>query len=295
MEIFNTFFKKKMTIRIKLSGGLGNQMFQFATGYAVAKKNNVRLSLDLKYINKRKLFNGFELENVFNIYSKISFLNKQSSFKSLNFLEILNIFDKSFYKFIEPHYHYSQNILNLPKHSFLDGYWQSELYFKDYTNEIREIFSFSGNLDKENNLIIEEINSNNSISIHLRRGDFLLKQNNNHNTNLKEYYLKAINYSSKFLKNPKYFIFTDDPSWVSENFILKHSYFIVDINHGSKSFLDMHLMSLCQINIIANSSFSWWGAWLNNKKDKIVYAPKNWFNDKSICTDDLFPKSWIIL
>ena len=284
-----------MTIKIKLSGGLGNQMFQFATGYAVAKKNKVRLSLDLKYINKRQLFNGFELENVFNIYSKISFLNKQLNYKSFNFSVILNIFEKSFYNFNEPHYHYSKKILDLPKHSFLDGYWQSELYFKDYANEIREIYSFSPNLNKENNLIINDINNNNSISIHVRRGDFLLKQNNNHDTNLKEYYLKAINDSSKFFKNPKFFIFTDDPSWVSENFILNHSYNVVDINHGSKSFLDMYLMSLCQINIIANSSFSWWGAWLNNNKDKIIYAPKNWFNDKSIRTDDLFPKSWTIL
>ena len=151
-----------MTIKIKLSGGLGNQMFQFATGYAVAKKNKVRLSLDLKYINKRQLFNGFELENVFNIYSKISFLNKQLNFKSFNISEILNIFDKSFYNFYEPHYHYSQNILNLPKHSFLDGYWQSELYFKDYTQDIREIFSFSPNVRKENNLIIKDINNNNN-------------------------------------------------------------------------------------------------------------------------------------
>jgi hypothetical protein len=155
-----------MTIKIKLSGGLGNQMFQFATGYAVAKKNNVRLSLDLKYINKRQLFNGFELESVFNIYSKISFLNKQLNYKSFNFSEILNIFDKSFYNFNEPHYHYSQKILDLPKHSFLDGYWQSELYFKDYANEIREIYSFSPNINKKGNLIINDINNNNSISIH---------------------------------------------------------------------------------------------------------------------------------
>ncbi len=259
------------------------------------KKKNVRLSLDLKYIKKRKKHNGFELDEVFNIYSKVNFLNKQLSFKSINLKEVLNIFDKSYYNFKEPHYHYSNNIFNIPKHSFLDGYWQSELYFRDYGQEIKEIFTFPNNLDKVNNSIIDEINHNNSISIHVRRGDFLLKQNNNHNTDLKEYYLKAINESSKFLKNPKYFIFTDDPSWVSENFILDHSHIIVDVNHGRKSFLDMYLMSLCKTNIIANSSFSWWGAWLNNAKDKVIYAPKNWFNDKSICTDDLFPKSWIIL
>ena len=281
-----------MTIKIKLSGGLGNQMFQFATGFATAKKNNVRLSLDLNYINKRQIFNGFELENVFDIYSKVSFLNKALSFKSINFKEILNKIDITFYNFKEPHFHYTSKILDIPKHSFLDGYWQSELYFKDYAKEIRKIFNFSDHLDEQNYLISNDINQSNSISIHIRRGDFLLKRNDNHYVNLKEYYLKAINESSKFFKNPKYFIFTDDPSWVTDNFVLDHSYFIVAVNKGTKSFYDMHLMSLCKSNIIANSSFSWWGAWLNNKKDKLVYAPKNWFNDKSICTNDLIPNSW---
>ena len=284
-----------MTIRIKLTGGLGNQMFQFATGFAIAKKNNVRLSLDLHYINRRQLFNGFELEKVFNIYSKVSFLNKALSFQSINFKEILNKIDVTFYNFKEPHFHYTSKILNIPKHSFLDGYWQSELYFKDYSKEIKKIFNFSDKLDEQNELISNDINQSNSISIHIRRGDFLLKQNDNHYMNLKEYYLKAIIESSKFFKNPKYFIFTDDPSWVTDNFVLDHSYFIVAVNQGAKSFYDMHLMSLCKSNIIANSSFSWWGAWLNSRKDKIIYAPKNWFKDKSISTDDLIPNSWNVI
>jgi len=284
-----------MTIRIKLTGGLGNQMFQFAIGFAIAKKNDVRLSLDLNYINRRQLFNGFELEKVFNIYSKVSFLNKALSFQSINFKEILNKIDITFYNFKEPHFHYTSKILDIPKHSFLDGYWQSELYFKDYSKEIKKIFSFSDKLDEQNQLISNDIDQSNSISIHIRRGDFLLKRNDNHYMNLKEYYLKAINESSKFFKNPKYFIFTDDPSWVTDNFVLDHSYFIVAVNQGAKSFYDMHLMSLCKSNIIANSSFSWWGAWLNNNKDKIIYAPKDWFKDKSISTDDLIPNSWNII
>ena len=284
-----------MTIRIKLSGGLGNQMFQFATGFSIAKKNNVRLSLDLRYINRRQLFNGFELEKIFNIYSKVSFLNKPLSFNTLNFKEILNIIDVTYYNFKEPHFHYASNILNISNHSFLDGYWQSEMYFKDYTKEIKKIFNFSDQLNEQNILIGDDINRNNSISIHIRRGDFLLKRNNSHYVNLKEYYLKSIYESSKKFKNPKYFIFTDDPSWAVENFVLDHPYIVVDINLGTRSFLDMYLMSLCKANIIANSSFSWWGAWLNSKKDKIIYAPKKWFKDKSICTDDLIPNSWNII
>lgn len=284
-----------MTIRIKLSGGLGNQMFQFATGFAVAKKNNVRLSLDLKYINNRNLFNGFELDKVFDIYSKVSFLDKNLS---QNFYNIKNILDKiniNSFKFKEPHFHYTPKILNVPKNTFLDGYWQSEKYFKDYAKEIKEIFTFKDQYDEKNHLIIDDINQNNSISIHIRRGDFLLKQNNNHNTNLNDYYLKAIRETSQIYKNPKYFIFTDDLEWVNKNFNLNYPNSIVNINHESKSFLDMYLMSLCKSNIIANSSFSWWSAWLNNTAEKVVYAPKNWFIDKSIHTDDLIPNSWITI
>ena len=222
-------------------------------------------------------------------------MNKALSFKSVNFKEILNKIDITFYNFKEPHFHYTSNILDIPKHSFLDGYWQSELYFKNYSKEIKKIFNFSDQLNEQNYLIANDINKNDSISIHIRRGDFLLKRNNNHNIDLKNYYLKAIDKSSKCFKNPKYFIFTDDPLWVTENFILDYSYIVVDVNRGAKSFFDIYLMSLCKSNIIANSSFSWWSAWLNNNKDKIVYAPKDWFNDKSICTDHLIPNSWNIL
>ena len=284
-----------MTIRIKLSGGLGNQMFQFAAGYSIAKKYNVKLSLNLRRFNRRQDHNGFELQKVFNIYSKVSILNNPENFTFINFKEILSKIDITYSNFKEQYFHYTNEILDVPKHCRLNGYWQSELYFKSYAQEIREIFSFINKLDKKNLLIANDIKKNNSISIHIRRGDFLLKRNNNHNIDLKDYYLKAIDKSSKCFKNPKYFIFTDDPLWVTENFILDYSYIIVDVNYGTKSFFDMHLMSLCKSNIIANSSFSWWSAWLNNNEDKIVYAPKDWFNDKSICTDHLIPNSWNIL
>ena len=284
-----------MSIRIKLSGGLGNQMFQFAAGYAVARKNNVELSLDLKRFNHRSDHDGFHLQNVFDIYSKVSFLNNPINFQLINFKEILNKINISYHKFKEPHFHYTHKMLNIPKHSLLNGYWQSELYFKSYSKEIRKIFNFRNKLDKKNLLIANDIDKNNSISIHIRRGDYLLKKNNNLYTDLSEYYIKAIQDSAKYFNNPKFFIFTDDPLWVSDNFNIDFSHTFVNVNDGAKSFLDMHLMSLCKANIIANSSFSWWGAWLNSNRNKIIYTPKNWFNDKSICTDDLIPNSWKII
>jgi len=284
-----------MTIRVKLTGGLGNQMFQFAAGYSIAKKNNVKLSLDLRRFNRRQDHNGFELQKVFDINSKVDFLNNPVNFGFINFKEILNNIDITFHTFKEPHFHYTHKILDIPKHSIIKGYWQSELYFENYTQDIRKIFSFSKQLDSKISLIANEIDQNNSISIHVRRGDFLLKRNYDHYVDLKEYYLKAIEDSFKSFDNPKYFIFTDDPLWVTKNFIIKYSHTIIDINHDTKSFLDMYLMSLCKCNIIANSTFSWWGAWLNNNKNKIIYAPKNWFKNKTICTDDLIPKSWKII
>ena len=284
-----------MTIKVKLTGGLGNQMFQFASGYTLAKKKNVDLSLDLRWYRRRKLHNGFELQKVFDIYSKVSFLNKALSFSSISLKEIINKFDRSYYVFNEPHFHYSSKILEIPNHSFLKGYWQSELYFNSNALEIKKIFSFTKKLGKKNALIANEIIKSNSISIHIRRGDFLLKQNENHKIDLKEYYSKTIEKTSEYFDNPKYFIFTDDAYWASKYFKLDYSFTIVDINRGEDSFLDMYLMSLCKSNIIANSTFSWWGAWLNNNKNKIVYAPKNWFNDKAICTDNLIPKSWNLI
>jgi len=283
-----------MSIKIKLTGGLGNQMFQFATSYCVAKKNNVDLFLDLSWFNRRTNHFSFELNKVFNIFSKVSFLNNDFSFKKFKFKEFLNKIDMSYYTFNEPHFNYTPEINKLPNHCFLKGYWQSETYFKEYENEIKKIFTFDKIVDDKNLKMIDQISNNNSVSIHIRRGDFLLKKNQNHQTDLTNYYSKAIREISKNNYNLKFFLFTDDPKWVSENFDIKDEKTLVNINYGKNSFIDMHLMSLCKINIIANSSFSWWGAWLNND-NKNVFAPKNWFNDKTINTDDLLPASWIVI
>ncbi len=284
-----------MSIKVKLSGGLGNQMFQFATGYSVARRKNVDLYLDLSWFKRRHLHNGFELNKVFDIFSKISFLHNDFNFTSFKFKELFNKINIGYKIFEEPHFHYAPQIIKIPNHSFIKGYWQSETYFKEYEKEIKTIFKFNNTFNVLNSNISNEIKKNNSISIHIRRGDFLLERNKNHQTNLKNYYSEAIIEASKLYNNKKFFIFSDDPEWVSKNFPIDTENLIVDINHGSNSYLDMHLMSLCKTNIIANSSFSWWGAWLNSNNNKNIFAPRNWFNDKSICTKSLIPNSWIII
>ncbi len=282
-----------MSIKIKLTGGLGNQMFQFATGYCIAKKKKVDLFLDLSWFKRRTIHNGFELNNVFDIFSRVNFLNNDFNFKKFKFKEFLNKIDMSYHTFNEPNFNYSPEINKLPNHCFLKGYWQSETYFKEYENEIKKIFTFNKITDEANLKMIDKISNRNSVSIHIRRGDFLLKKNKNHQTDLGNYYSNAIREVSKNNYNLKFFLFTDDPKWVSKNFDIIGDKTVVNINLGKNSFLDMHLMSLCKINIIANSSFSWWGAWLSNNKN--IFAPKNWFNDKSINIDDLIPSTWITI
>ena len=281
-----------MSIKLKLTGGLGNQMFQFAAGYSIAKKRNTELNLDLSWFNRRNLHNGFELDNVFDIYSQVNFLNRSFSFKKFNLKDLFIKIDRTYKTFDEPHFQYTSKITNIPEHCYLRGYWQSEKYFKEFTNEIKSIFTFSRPLNENNNRISQDIINNKSVSIHIRRGDFLLNKNQKHQVDLARYYSDAIYAVSKSHTNPKFFIFTDDFDWVSKNNLVKSNYVFVKINQGKNSFLDMQLMSLCNVNIIANSSFSWWSAWLNNNNDKTIFAPKKWFNDTTIITDDLIPESW---
>ena len=282
-----------MAIRSKLTGGLGNQMFQFAAAFTVAKRKQVDLFLDLSWLDTRNLHNGFELENVFDIYSKVNFLKKDFIFKNINIGRYLAKFDFKLKTFEEPHFHFSSEIFNISNHVYLKGYWQSELYFREYSNELKKIFIFSKNINESISSIKNEIYNSNSISIHIRRGDYVSKKNINHYIDLKNFYLKAAKNVARQTTNPIFFIFSDDPGWVSKNFKLEYPYKIVNINNGINSFKDMYLMSLCKHNIIANSSFSWWAAWLNNNEHKMVFAPKNWFKDKSINKKNLYPISWI--
>ena len=220
-----------MSIKLKLTGGLGNQMFQFAAGYSIAKRKSVDLNLDLSWYNRRNIHNGFELKNVFDIYKKVNFLNNPFSFK-----QFISKIDFTYKIYDEPHFHYTQEILNVPNHCFLRGYWQSEEYFEQFTDEIKKIFNFDVDLNDENIRLVDDIFDNKSVSLHIRRGDFLLKRNVNHNVDLTSYYSNAINQVSRNFDKPKFFIFTDDPGWVSKNFSTNSNFKVVDKNTSAHSF-----------------------------------------------------------
>lgn len=285
----------------KLIGGLGNQMFQYAAGRRAAFINKTFLKLDISgYKNQEGMTKREYLLNCFNICEEFASISEINKLKGKNNLlqKILRknypIIDNRTF-IIEKHFHFSPNILKTSNNVYLEGYWASEKYFKDIEDIIRQDFTFKFKPDLENKKLIEKIKNCMSISIHVRRGDYVSvkKTHECHGVCSLEYYKKAINLITAQVKKPHFFIFSDEPEWIKQNLKLKYPNTIIDYNFHKKDYEDLRLISLCKHNIIANSSFSWWGAWLNNNQNKIVIAPKKWFKDSSINTADLIPKSWL--
>ncbi len=178
---------------------------------------------------------------------------------------------------------------------YLQGYWQSEKYFKDIEKIIRDDFTFSEEPDYQNKQMADTIKCCEAVSLHVRRGDYVSNPvtTEYHGICSEDYYRRAVREVERYCKNPQFFVFSDDPSWAKENLETGYPTTIIDFNGSEKDYEDLRLMSLCQHHIIANSSFSWWGAWLSWNPQKIVIAPKKWFNRPEINTQDLIPESWI--
>ena len=192
---------------------------------------------------------------------------------------------------------YHKEFMSYPKNTYMEGFWQSEKYFKDIESTIKSDFTFNENLNAENTKWKDKINAVNSVSIHVRRGDYVSNKNTNthHGTSDLAYYKRAVDKLAETETGLELFVFSDDLDWCKTNFNFKFPINFVDTNVLINYHLDMHLMSCCQHNIIANSSFSWWGAWLNTNPTKKVIAPQKWFNDNSIDTSDLIPETWMKL
>lgn len=285
-------------------GGLGNQMFQYAAGRALSLEQGVPLLLDISGLKNYPLHQGFELSRVFNCATDIAseadirqvlgwqyppFIREKLSRPALSRFR-----RKGFV--VEPHFHYWPGVKAAPKASYLMGYWQSEKYFQDQLLAIQSDFTFKLPLSSLNKDLVDQLSAQNAVSLHVRRGDYA----NNPTTTATHglcslaYYQAAISHIIEKVKNTIFYIFSDDVSWVRENLQVDFPCVYVDHNQGAESYNDMHLMSMCKHHIIANSTFSWWGAWLNPRADKIVVAPRQWFaNDTP--TNDLIPATWVRL
>ncbi len=289
-------------IVVKLMGGLGNQMFQYAAGKALSCKYNIDVKVDTSFLNTDTKGNyttrKFEL-NIFNSNIKIATDEDLKYFNKTNISKFSRLLQRKFPSLfrnltvVESGSNYHPEFNNYPKNTYLDGFWQSEKYFEKYKEQVKSDYSVTQQIPDELNLTLNKIISTNSVSIHVRRGDFIsLKSANDfHGTQSLNYYQLAIDIITKNNKNFNIFIFSDDIEWCKLN--LNFNFPIHFSQHNYNPYWDMFLMSNCKHNIIANSSFSWWAAWLNQNKEKIVIAPKNWFVDKTINTNDLIPSQWI--
>lgn len=287
-----------------LIGGLGNQMFQYTAGRALSLEYGVPLRLDISGFAGYGLHQGFELQRIFNCKAEIaseadvgSILGWQSSHIIRQVVSRPNVAAFRCKEFVvEPHFQYWQGIQKVPCNCYLKGYWQSEKYFLKVADQIHEDFSFRLPLKKRNAELAKQINQVSAVSLHVRRGDYA---NNPATTAVHglcslDYYRAAIKYVAERVAQPHFFVFSDDITWVKSNLKMVFPCEYVDHNQGVESYNDMRLMSMCKHHIIANSSFSWWGAWLNPEADKIVVAPKQWFSNQNDVRD-LLPKTWVLL
>jgi hypothetical protein len=293
---------------VSIFGGLGNQMFQYATAKALALKLGVELKLDITHVidrtpRKNFTFRDFELTP---FYIEDEVANLQEVRKFIPNLWKSNELIKHYFKLKrqitglklyreKQKFSYNNEFDGLKDNTYIYGYFQTEDYFKNIRPEILKRFSLKeGYLNDENSKLLNEITTRNSISIHIRRGDY--ENSIFELLSIDSYYRKAIDLIKEKVDSPVFYIFSNDSEWAEENFgLLEINNTIVTLNSGSQSYLDMMLMSNCKHNICANSSFSWWGAWLNQNSEKVVIVPEKWYKSGNYAetTYNLIPKEWI--
>ena len=278
----------------RLEGGLGNQLFQYATGRHLSIKNNTGLVLDTSNYLIDKNNRHYELGR-YNIKAKTANIIT-CIFVRLGKYIIPKITQniRLPIKYVkERNNYFNKEILSEKGNIILDGYWQSEEYFKDIRDIILDDMTLLSTLDKENKSMLKRINNSNAVCIHIRRTDFvsdplLQKFHGNLTPN---YYKKAIGSICDRIADPEFHIFSDEPEWCKRNIFTNRPHTYVDINGPDKAPEDLRLMSACNHFIIANSSFSWWAAWLSENKKKIIIAPKRWYRTRD--EGDIVPKQWL--
>ncbi len=266
-------------IIVRIVGGLGNQMFQYAYAKALQQKG-YSVKIDISKFKKYKLHGGYHLDK-FNIDLETAtplsiFLSKLGLKKSRKEKSLL----------------FNNQFLNLKKNEYVKGYFQTEKYFSEIREVLLEQFSLKQEYSSTTTLYSKKIKqASNSCSLHIRRGDYIFnkKANSVHGTCDLSYYNKAIKQINEEFNDIHFFVFSDDITWTKNNLKIKNATYI---DHKCLPHEDLFLMSLCKNNITANSSFSWWSAWLNTNNSKTIIAPKKWFVNKE---NEVACKSWIKL
>lgn len=283
--------QKEPLVVIQLSGGMGNQMFQYAlylqlkalgrnvkiddvTEYDGREARPIRLSVfDARYATPTETEMKCLTDSYLDLPSKIR--RKLTGRQTAAYVEKSQLFDAEVLK---------------KERAYLIGCWQSEKYFKEIKEQVREVYTFRNiKLSSKMQEYEAQMQSKNSVSLHIRRGDYLQVSEVYGGICTQEYYMEAMRYMEEQVTDCHFFVFTNDPAWVKEHF-QKNNITVVEGNDEDAGYIDMYLMTQCKHYILANSSFSWWGCYLNSSKEKIVIAPKQWFQDRDcrdIYTDEM--------
>lgn len=282
----------------KLSGGIGNQMFQYAIGRTLALRMNAPLILDISWFSTHEE-RPFALDKLCisgDIYHTPFAESKllAGPISKLATPLIRMRFGVPVYKVRQ--FNFDPHILEIKGGVYLKGYWQSEKYFEKESEKVRLDFRCKHPLTPARQRIANQIDGRTAISVHVRRGDYVSSNKNGANlTCSPQWYSMAMEKMALNVTDPTFFVFSDDPDWARANLPMKWEAHFIEPQHDRRDFEDMQLMSRCQHHIIANSSFSWWGAWLNASKTKRVIAPAVWFADPKINTADLVPEEWDLI
>lgn len=288
--------EKKFFI-VRLQGGMCNQMFQYATGRGLAERNGFDLFVDTAGLNNKKHahFNLYPFKADVR-FADTEHLNRvltpHYALKRALYKALKIPFTYARTHIAEKKFSFDQNVASTNFSAYFSGLWQSEKYFADISEKIRDDFQFRDESPLLQHPMYGEISACNAVSVHIRRGDYI--KNKRYRRNLyvcrKSYFENAISLLRQRIDQPRFFIFSDDHKWVAENFQLGSDIKLVD---SKNHFEDFFLMSRCKHNVISNSTFSWWSAWLNPEPSKIVIAPDMWFTPHAkVDQRDILPPSW---
>lgn len=264
-------------------GGLGNQMFMYAAGRGLALRHGVPLKLDLCPF-RRYALRRFELD-------RFALSYQEATADDLSVIaDIGSIFREQ-----DP-FRFQPKLGELPPPLYIRGYFQSFRYLQGCEDVIRRDFTFRDPLGELDSRILEMATASPSVALHVRRGDYVSNPTTNavHGVLSMDYYGAALRLLRERVGAFRVFVFSDDPYWAQTHLRFDGPTVFVSHNHGVNGFQDMRLMAGCHHHIIANSSFSWWGAWLSGAHDKIVCAPRRWMN-RAIEIGDLVPPDWTLI
>jgi hypothetical protein len=294
-------------IIVNLIGGLGNQMFQYACGCALGRDFDLTVKVATDMFDEYTIHNRLELSRAFLTSTSVAeprdirnllrgWRAKPKVRRWLGHDALKPLRGRHF--IVEQQLRYNEELQDLARSGlYLQGYWQSERYFKRHADVLRKEFTFKSALTGRNAELARLIRQDVSVSLHVRQGDYASdpKTLAYHGLCEPEYYFRAIENMRGHIPKFRLFAFSDDPQWVARTLKPTHpEMVVVDHNPGDQSHNDLRLMSMCNHHIIANSSFSWWGAWLNSDPNKIVIAPSKWFANGPN-TADLIPENWLRL